>query len=369
VPENKPYRFIISGGGTGGHIYPALAVANEIKAQYGDANILFVGAKGRMEMTKVPEAGYEIVGLWISGFQRRVSIENLYFPFKVLSSYLAAKKLVKEFKPDAVIGFGGYASGPVMLAAGGKKIPMMLQEQNSYAGLTNRKLASKVRKIFVAYDGMERSFPKEKIVLTGNPVRNDILEVEGKRQQALEHYNLSKDKKTILVIGGSLGARTINNSVMHDMNKLIHSGVQLIWQTGKFYFEEMKARAKKYDLSNIRIVEFIKEMDLAYAAADVVISRAGALSISELCLVGKPVIFVPSPNVAEDHQTKNATALTSKNAAIMVPDNQAMDKMIEQALFLLDDEKRRIELAENIKSLGRPNAAKDIVKEVIEAIK
>lgn len=369
MARKEPYRFIISGGGTGGHIYPALAVANELKAQYGDAQILFVGAKGRMEMTKVPEAGYEIVGLWISGFQRRVSIDNLYFPFKVLSSFLAAKKLIKEFKPDAVLGFGGYASGPVMLAAEGKKIPLMLQEQNSFAGLTNRKLANKVRKIFVAYDGMERCFPKDKIVITGNPVRNDILDISGKREKALAHFNLYADKKTILVIGGSLGARTINNSVMHDMNKLIHSGIQLIWQTGKFYFEEMKAKAKNYDLTNVRILEFIKEMDLAYAAADVVISRAGALSISELCLVGKPVVFVPSPNVAEDHQTKNALALTSKDAAIMVSDKEAVDKMIEQALLLLEDEERRIELGMNIKKLGKPNAAKDIVKELMEVVK
>ena len=368
MEEQKPYRFIISGGGTGGHIYPALAVANEIKSQHSDAEILFVGAKGRMEMTKVPEAGYKIIGLWISGFQRRVSIENLYFPFKVLSSFMSAKKLIRDFKPDAVVGFGGYASGPVMLAAGGKKIPLMLQEQNSYAGLTNRKLAKKVRKIFVAYDGMEKCFPKDKIVLTGNPVRSDILDLADKRDKALKHFNLSPDKKTILVIGGSLGARTINNSVIHDLNKLIHSGIQLIWQTGKFYYEEMKSKAKKYDLTNVRMLEFVKEMDLAYAAADVVISRAGELSISELCLVGKPVVFVPSPNVAEDHQTKNAMALTAKDAAIMVPDKDAMDKMIEQAMLLLEDEERRTQLGENIKKLGRPNAAKDIVKELMETI-
>ena len=368
MSERKPYRFIISGGGTGGHIYPALAVANEIKAQYDDAEILFVGAKGRMEMTKVPEAGYNIIGLWISGFQRKVSIENLYFPFKVLSSFLSARKVIKKFKPSAVIGFGGYASGPIMLAASGKKIPMMLQEQNSYAGLTNKQLAGKVKKVCVAYDDMERYFPKEKITLTGNPVRKDILDVTNKKEQALAHFNLSSSKKTILVIGGSLGARTINNSVLHDMNKLLHTGTQLIWQTGKFYFDEMKSKASKFDLSNVRIMEFVKEMDLAYAAADVVISRAGALSISELCLVGKPVIFVPSPNVAEDHQTKNAVALTSKDAAVMVPDNQAKDKMIEQALLLLQDEGRSKQLGTNIKKLGKPNAAKDIVSELMKIV-
>ncbi|MEO0552104.1 MAG: undecaprenyldiphospho-muramoylpentapeptide beta-N-acetylglucosaminyltransferase [Bacteroidota bacterium] len=368
MTKNRPYRFIISGGGTGGHIYPALAVANEIKAREKDAEILFVGAKGKMEMTKVPEAGYPIKGLWISGLQRRVTIDNLYFPFKVISSFLSAKKILKSFKPDAVVGFGGYASGPIMMAANSKNLPAMIQEQNSYAGLTNKKLGTKAAKICVAYDGMERYFPKEKIKLTGNPVRSDILSLADKRIMAFEHFNLHPDKPCLLILGGSLGARTINNSVIAGLPKVIHGGVQLLWQTGKFYYQEMKASANNHDLSNIRILEFIKEMDLAYAAADVVISRAGALSISELCLVGKPVIFVPSPNVAEDHQTKNALALTEKNAAVLVKDSDAVDSMIPKALELLQDEDRRKILSDKIKTLGKPKATEDIVNELMELV-
>lgn len=366
-PE-KPYRFIISGGGTGGHIYPALAIANKIKERYADAQILFVGAKGKMEMKKVPEAGYKIIGLWISGFQRRVTIDNLYFPFKVLFSYIAANNIIKRFKPHAVVGVGGYASGPIMLAATRSRIPSLIQEQNSYAGLTNRRLGKRVNKVCVAYEHMERYFPKDKIVLTGNPVRKDILNITEKRDRALIHFNLSRDKRTILVLGGSLGARTINNSISGDLEKIIDAGVQLIWQTGRFYYDEMVARAKNKDLANIRILEFIKEMDLAYAAADVVISRAGALSISELCLVGKPVVFVPSPNVAEDHQTKNARALLEKHAAVLIKDQVAERKLIDEALSLLQDEEKQKELSKNIKSLARPNAADDIVNQLIEIL-
>lgn len=365
----KPYRFIISGGGTGGHIYPALAIANEIKSRYGDAQILFVGAKGKMEMTKVPEAGYRIIGLWISGFQRRISIDNLYFPFKVLFSFIAARKIIKRFKPHAVVGVGGYASGPIMLAARRLKVPAMIQEQNSYAGLTNKRLGRKVQKICVAYENMERYFPKKKIVLTGNPVRTDILNMAQKRDQALEHFRLANDRKTILVLGGSLGARTINNSIIHGLEKIIKEGVQLIWQTGRFYHDEMQAKAKSYDLTHIRILEFIKEMDFAYAAADLVISRAGALSISELCLVGKPVIFVPSPNVAEDHQTKNAKALIEKKAAVLVKDQVADQKLVDEALSLLKQERLQKELSKNIKQLARPNATKDIVDQLMNILK
>ncbi|MEM9856801.1 MAG: undecaprenyldiphospho-muramoylpentapeptide beta-N-acetylglucosaminyltransferase [Bacteroidota bacterium] len=369
MTKNRPYRFIISGGGTGGHIYPALAVANEIKAREKDAEILFVGAKGKMEMTKVPEAGYPIKGLWISGLQRRVTLENLYFPLKVISSFLSAKKILKSFQPDAVIGFGGYASGPVMMAANSKRLPAMIQEQNSYAGLTNKKLGAKAAKVCVAYDGMEQYFPKEKIKLTGNPVRSDILSLQDKRAKAFEHFKLDPDKPCLLILGGSLGAKTINNSVLARLPQAIHKGVQLIWQTGKFYYHEMTSAAKNYDLTNVRILEFIKEVDLAYAAADVVISRAGALSISELCLVGKPVIFVPSPNVAEDHQTKNARALTKKGAAILVKDSNAKKDMIPTALELLSDKERRKILSGNIKLLGKPKATEDIVNELMEMIK
>ncbi|UII32657.1 undecaprenyldiphospho-muramoylpentapeptide beta-N-acetylglucosaminyltransferase [Fulvivirga ulvae] len=369
MKTERPYRFIISGGGTGGHIYPAIAIANEIKARFSDAQILFVGAKGKMEMKKVPEAGYKIIGLWISGFQRRISIDNLYFPFKVLFSYVAANRIIKRFKPDAVIGVGGYASGPIMLAASSRKVPSMIQEQNSYAGLTNKRLGKKVERICVAYEHMERYFPKEKIVITGNPVRKDILNVEEKRERALKHFDLKPDKMTILVLGGSLGARTINNSIVKQLRQIVDAGVQLIWQTGKFYHEEMVAKAKGLNLENIRILEFIREMDLAYAAGDVVISRAGALSISELCLVGRPVIFVPSPNVAEDHQTKNAKALIDKNAAVLVRDVVAEQRLVTESLALLKDEKRKVQLAGNIKQLAKPNATEDIVNELMNIIK
>lgn len=366
--SKKPYRFIISGGGTGGHIYPAIAIANEIKSRYGDAEILFVGAKGKMEMKKVPEEGFQIVGLWISGIHRKMSLDNLIFPFKVISSYLKAKRIIREFKPDAVVGVGGYASGPIMLAAAAKKIPAMIQEQNSYAGLTNKQLGKKVKKVCVAYENMDRYFPKEKIVLTGNPVRKDIMLVAEKRAEALRHFNLSPDKKTVFVFGGSLGARTINNSVIKDLGKLMDAEVQLLWQTGRLYFDEMKSKAKAFDSANLRIMEFVKEMDLAYAAADVVISRAGALSISELCLVGKPVILVPSPNVAEDHQTKNAQALIEKNAAVLVKDNIAEQKLVPEVLELLKDNNKQALLAEHIKQMARPNAAENIVDELIKIV-
>ncbi len=366
--HKKPYRFILSGGGTGGHIYPALAVANEIRGRHADAEILFVGAKGKMEMTKVPEAGFEIIGLTISGLQRKITLKNLLFPFKVLSGFLSARRIIKKFRPDVVVGFGGYASGPIMLAANAKKLPSMIQEQNSYAGMTNKRLGRKVNRICVAYEGMERYFPKGKIVLTGNPVRDDILQLEDKKQKAREHFNLDTEKPTLLVLGGSLGARTINDSVIGDLSQVVKAGVQLIWQTGKFYFQEMKTAAEGHDLTNIRIMEFIREMDLAYAAADVVISRAGALSISELCLVGKPVIFVPSPNVAEDHQTKNAQALTKKNAALLVRDSDARRDMIPVALELLQDGEQQHGLSLNIKALGRPQATKDIVNELMKLV-
>jgi UDP-N-acetylglucosamine--N-acetylmuramyl-(pentapeptide) pyrophosphoryl-undecaprenol N-acetylglucosamine transferase len=369
LSKTKPYRFIISGGGTGGHIYPALAVANEIKRNHADAQILFVGALGKMEMIKVPQAGYKIVGLWISGMQRRVTTSNLLFPLKVIYSFIAAKRIVKRYKPDAVLGFGGYASGPMMFAANSNGIPSLIQEQNSYAGFTNKKFGKKANRICVAYEGMEKYFPKDKIVLTGNPVRNDILNVEEKREEGLSHFKLNGDRKTILILGGSLGARTINNSVIGKLDQAIKSGHQVIWQTGTFYFDEMNTRAKNFDLTNIRIVQFIERMDLAYAAADVVISRAGALSISELCIVGKPVILVPSPNVAEDHQTKNAESLSKAGAAILIKDAAANLTLMLNVVELLDDDEAQKRLSTNIKKLARPMAARDIVAELMKITK
>lgn len=319
-------------------------------------------------MTKVPEAGFEIVGLNISGLQRKITLKNLLFPFKVLSSFFSARQILRKFKPDAVVGFGGYASGPIMLAANAKKLPSMIQEQNSYAGITNKRLGKQVRKVCVAYEGMEKYFPTEKIVLTGNPVRNDILDLEDKKQKALSHFGLKQGIPTVLVLGGSLGARTINDSIIGDLQKVIDAGVQLVWQTGKFYYQEMKTLAKGLELGNIRILEFISEMDLAYAVADVVVSRAGALSISELCLVGRPVIFVPSPNVAEDHQTKNAQALTQKEAALLVKDVEAKEFLVSTALELLKNNEKKGVLAANIKALGRPKATKDIVNELMTLV-
>ncbi len=361
---------IISGGGTGGHIFPAIAIANAFRDRYPDSRILFVGAKGRMEMNRVPEAGYEIIGLWISGIQRSLSIDNLLFPVKLLTSYISAYRIIKKFKPQVVVGTGGFASGPLMLAATKKKIPSLIQEQNSYAGLTNRKLASKVNKICVAYEGMDDYFPKEKIVLTGNPVRKDLFEQhQDSREKALAQFAFNTSEKTLLILGGSLGARTINESVIAHLDKLIDAGVQVIWQTGRLYFEEMKRRVNGKDLRKIRMYDFLALMNHAYASADLVISRAGALSISELCMVGKPVIFVPSPNVAEDHQTKNAKAIADKSAAIIIPDNEAKNKLVMEALTLLYDEGKLKKMSENIKALAKPNATEELVDEIEKLIR
>jgi UDP-N-acetylglucosamine--N-acetylmuramyl-(pentapeptide) pyrophosphoryl-undecaprenol N-acetylglucosamine transferase len=366
---HRPYRIIISGGGTGGHIYPAVAIANQIKAISPKSEILFVGAKGRMEMTRVPEAGYKIVGLWISGLQRRLTLDNLSFPLKVLSSIRASHKIIKDFKPDAVVGVGGYASGPLLYAATAKGIPSLIQEQNSYAGITNKLLAKRVGKVCVAYENMESFFPAEKLVLTGNPVRQDILDITEKRREALLHFGLTSEKKTILVIGGSLGARTINYSIAGGLAQLAESGYQLIWQTGKGFYTEAKELEANYTEKGIRVFDFIKRMDLAYAAADIVVSRAGALSISELCLAAKPCILVPSPNVAEDHQTKNAMALVQQHAAILVKDVEASQKLIPATLQLAQDEQEQKRLSDNIKKMARPNAAAEIVNELVKLIK
>ncbi|MEJ8755807.1 undecaprenyldiphospho-muramoylpentapeptide beta-N-acetylglucosaminyltransferase [Pontibacter sp. H259] len=369
LKAHRPYRIIISGGGTGGHIYPAVAIANQIKAISPESEILFVGAKGRMEMTRVPEAGYKIVGLWISGLQRRLTLDNLSFPLKVVSSVRASHKIIKDFKPDAVVGVGGYASGPLLYAATAKGIPSLIQEQNSYAGITNKLLAKRVNKVCVAYANMDKFFPADKLILTGNPVRQDILDISEKRREALLHFGLTSEKKTILVIGGSLGARTINKSIAAGLEQFTAAGYQLIWQTGKGFYTEARELETNYTSKGVRVFDFIKHMDLAYAAADVVISRAGALSISELCLAAKPCILVPSPNVAEDHQTKNAMALVQQQAAILVRDAEAAHKLIPAALQLVQDEKEQKRLAHNIAQMARPNAASDIVNELLKLIK
>lgn len=364
----EPYRLIISGGGTGGHIFPALAIANEFRQRHPDAQILFVGAKGKMEMTRVPEAGYKIIGLWISGLQRSLTISNLLFPVKLLVSYIRAAFIVKRYKPHAVIGTGGYASGPIMMAATRSGIPSIIQEQNSFAGLANKQVANRVSKVCVAYEGMEKYFPADKIVITGNPVRKDILQVRDKKQKALSHFGLDSNSKTLLVIGGSLGARTINQSMLAGIDKLIDAGVQVIWQTGKGYYADYKAQLSKKDLRKIRVYDFLKEMDLAYAAADVVISRAGALAVSELCVTGKACILVPSPNVSEDHQTKNAKALVDRKAAVLVTDKDAANTLVDEALKLLFDEQRALKLSTNITALSKPFATRDIVNEIEKLI-
>jgi UDP-N-acetylglucosamine--N-acetylmuramyl-(pentapeptide) pyrophosphoryl-undecaprenol N-acetylglucosamine transferase len=319
-----------------------------------------------MEMQKVPEAGYRIIGLPITGIQRRLTLKNLSFPFKLLSSIQKAKKILKDFKPQVVVGVGGFASGPLLYAATKAGIPALIQEQNGYAGLANKWLAAKVQKICVAYENMERYFPKEKLVMAGNPVRNDLLTTNSRRDEALTFYQLDDDKPVLLVIGGSLGARTINQCILKDLGLLRENGIQLIWQTGTFYHQQIKEQLATVDQKDIRLLEFIKEMSLAYAAADVVISRAGALSIAELCLVQKPVILVPSPNVAEDHQTKNAQALVDRQAAMLVSDQRAADRLVNTAIELVQDEHKKLELIKNIGQLARPNAARDIAEEVMK---
>lgn len=363
-----PYRLIITGGGTGGHIFPALAIANEFKARHADAEILFVGATGRMEMTRVPEAGYKIIGLWISGLQRKLTLSNLAFPIKLISSYFKARGILKKFKPHAVIGTGGYASGPILLAATRNNIPSLIQEQNSYAGLTNKQLGAKVQKVCVAYPNMENYFPKNKIVFTGNPVRKDILDLNSKREVALNHFGFSSKEKTLLILGGSLGARTINESILEGIDRLVGSQVQVIWQTGKAYYESVKAQIQDKDLRRIRVHDFLKQMDLAYAASDAVISRAGALAISEICLAKRPCILVPSPNVAEDHQTKNAMTLVNEGAARMIKDIDAKNLLVSESLKLIYDQQLCNSLSENISRIGKPKATESIVDEIEKLI-
>lgn len=369
MSTKQPYRLIITGGGTGGHIFPALAIANEFKSRHANADILFVGAEGRMEMTRVPEAGYKIVGLWISGLQRKITFSNLMFPFKLISSYFKARKIINRFKPHMVIGTGGYASGPILLASTRNNIPSLIQEQNSYAGLTNKQVGNRVQRVCVAYAGMEKYFPKDKIILTGNPVRKDILDLESKKESAINHFGFTDKEKTLLILGGSLGARTINESVLEGIDKLIDAQVQVIWQTGKAYFESVKAQVQDKDLRRIRIYDFLRQMDMAYAVSDVVISRAGALAISELCLTKRPCILVPSPNVAEDHQTKNALTLVHAEAARMIKDAEAKTKLIDESLKLIYDEQQCEALRQNIAKLGKPKATEEIVNEIEKLIK
>lgn len=360
----KKLKFILSGGGTGGHIYPAISIANELKSRFPDAEFLFVGAKDKMEMQKVPQAGYKIEGLWIAGLQRKLTLQNMMFPFKLISSLWKSRQIINKFKPDVVIGTGGFASGPLLQVANSRNIPTVVQEQNSFPGITNKLLSKKANKICVAYENLERFFPKDKIVFTGNPVRQDLLEIDNKKSEAIAHFNLNANKKTLLILGGSLGARRINQLIEKELEFIQSNDVQVIWQCGKFYFEEYK----KYNNNNVQVVAFIDRMDLIYAAADFVISRAGASSVSELCLVGKPTIFIPSPNVAEDHQTKNAKAIVDKKGAILLKENELDEKFETTFSNLISDESLQKELSQNIKSLAKPNATKDIVEEILKLV-
>ncbi|WP_028890210.1 undecaprenyldiphospho-muramoylpentapeptide beta-N-acetylglucosaminyltransferase [Tenacibaculum ovolyticum] len=357
-------NIIISGGGTGGHIYPAIAIANEVKLRYPEANILFVGASDKMEMEKVPQAGYDIKGLWISGIQRKLTFNNLLFPFKLLSSLWNAYRIIKKFKPNVVVGTGGFASGPTLMVASGKGIPTVIQEQNSYPGITNKLLSKKASKICVAYDNLERFFPEDKIIKTGNPIRQDLLLVHAKKEEGAAFFELDKTKKTILVLGGSLGARKINQLIEANLAFFKEQEVQLIWQCGKLYFEEYK---KYNEVEDVQVHQFLNRMDLAYAATDFVVSRAGASSVSELCVVGKPTIFIPSPNVAEDHQTKNAKSIVDKHGAILVKENE-LDTFPIVIETLLKDKGKQQSLSENINELALPNATNDIVNEIEKLI-
>lgn len=361
-------KIIISGGGTGGHIFPAIAIANEIMKRNPKAEILFVGAEGKMEMEKVPQAGYEIIGLPIRGLQRKLTFSNFLLPIKIIQSLLKARKTIKRFKPQLVVGVGGYASGPTLLAASWRKIPTIIQEQNSFAGKTNIILAKKAHKICVAYTGLDQFFPKNKIVLTGNPVRNQMVDIANKKEAAIQHFNFSSNKKTVLVIGGSLGARTLNNALLKGLSSLQEKNIQVIWQCGKLYKKALDQKLETHNKNDLILTDFIASMDLAYAAADIVISRAGAISVSELCLIGKPTLLVPSPNVAEDHQTHNAMALVNENAAILIKDKVAEIDLIPAVINLLSDDEKQKELSSNITKLAKPKATEDIVNTLIDVL-
>ena len=361
-------RFIISGGGTGGHIFPAISIANALKAKQPEAEILFVGADNRMEMQRVPAAGYPIKGLPMSGFDRKHLLRNVKTLWNVCRSMRMARRIVRDFRPDVAVGVGGYASGPLLRAAASLHVPTLIQEQNSYAGVTNKLLAAKARKICVAYEGMEKFFPSDRILLTGNPVRQDLLQAAGRRDEALAHYGFEDGRPVLLIVGGSLGAGTINQSLLAAVDRLEASGVQVLWQTGKFYYRHLMEQLQGKSLKNVHVTEFIDRMDLAYAMADLVVSRAGASSISELCLLGKAVVLVPSPNVAEDHQTKNAQALERVDAAVMIRDWDAREQLVDTALSLLADSPRLETLRRNILTLAQPDSAARIADEVLALV-
>lgn len=360
----NPLKIIISGGGTGGHIYPAIAIADEIRERYPESQVLFVGAVGRMEMLKVPEAGYEIIGLWITGLERKLSLKNLSFPVKLLSSLWKANSIIKDFQPEAVIGTGGFASGPLLKMANYNGIPTLIQEQNSFPGITNKLLGKSSSVICTAYPGLDKFFPSAKIRLTGNPVRQDMLDISLKREQAQTFFKLKEDKKTVLILGGSLGSRRINQLIQTYQPLFDNLNVQLIWQTGSLYYEEYK----EFSRNGVQVHAYLKRMDLAYAAADIIISRAGAGSVSELCVVGKPVLFIPSPNVAEDHQTKNALAIAEKNAALMIKEEELNQYFEEVITKLLESEEVRRKLSKNISKLALPHATSAIVNELEKLI-
>ena len=362
----RTLRFIISGGGTGGHIYPAIAIANALKLRFPSAEFLFVGAQDKMEMQKVPQAGYAIQGLWIAGLQRKLTLDNLLFPFKLLSSLWKSSCILRKFKPDVVIGTGGFASGPLLQMANSRGIPTLIQEQNSYPGITNKLLSKKASKICVAYDQLERFFPASKLVFTGNPVRQDLVDVHANRTVALTHFTLDPKKKTVLILGGSLGARRLNQLVEKELDFFASQGLQVYWQCGKLYWEQYQ----KYNAqAGVQVVAFIDRMDLIYAAADFVISRAGASSVSELCLVGKPTLFIPSPNVAEDHQTKNAQAVVSQEGALLLKESELDTKFETVFGELIADESLQKKLSANIQKLAKPNATAAIVEEIVKLIK
>lgn len=359
-------RIIISGGGTGGHIFPAVSIARALQRIAPDTEILFVGAQGRMEMEKVPAAGFKIIGLDIQGFNRKSLLKNWSLPFKLLGSLRKANKIIRDFKPHVAVGVGGYASGPLLYAAGNQNIPYVIQEQNSYAGITNKKLSKKANKICVAFENMDKFFPADKILLTGNPIRKESVDIQGKREEALQFFNLSARRKTVLLIGGSLGSLTLNNSVFEAINKIIDGDIQMIWQCGNYYYESFKNKLPEAYESQIKLFPFLQRMDLAYAAADIIISRAGAGTIAELCVVGKPVVLVPSPNVAEDHQSVNARTLASKNAAVVVTDDSAREFLIDIIIELLNNEVHCTDLALNIMKMAVYNADNVIANEVLK---
>lgn len=366
MSSKKQYKIILSGGGTGGHIYPAIAIADELKSRFPDAKFLFVGASDRMEMEKVPQAGYEIEGLWISGIERKLTLRNLAFPFKLISSLLKSRKIINMFQPDVVIGTGGFASGPLLKSATSKGVPSLIQEQNSYPGITNKLLSQYVDKICVAYEGLESFFPKAKIILTGNPIRKDLLDIAHKQIEGKDAFTLIHSKHTLLVLGGSLGARRMNQLVEEKLTYFQSKNIQVIWQCGKLYYQQYKHHNA---LENVQVHAFLNNMDMAYAASDIIISRAGASSVSELCVVGKPVIFIPSPNVAEDHQTKNAKAIAERHAAILIKESELDTQFEVEFDGLLFSPEKRQELSKNIKQLALVNATKDIADEVEKLLK